>query len=63
MPTRAIERLAEAIGYPENQDYGPSCIGEPVDKDGQLDYEGFSVFTFVHNGVETITDVLRDDEF
>ncbi len=58
-----VEELYEAIGSPENQDYGPSCVGDPGDEDGQLDYEGFSVFTLVHNGVETIVDVLRDDEF
>ena len=58
-----VEELYEAIGWPEFQDYGPSCLGEPGSEDGQLDYEGFSVFTLVENGVETIVDVLRDDEF
>lgn len=58
-----VEELYKAIGYPEFQDYGPSCLGGPGAEDGQLDYEGFSVFTLVENGVETITDVLRDDEF
>ena len=57
------EELYKAIGYPESQDYGPSCLGEPGSEDGQLDYEGFSVFTLVQDGVETIVDVLRDDEF
>ena len=62
---KTVEELYEAIGYPETSDYGPSCIGEPGDKDGQLDYEGFSVFTLVKakTGEETIVDVLRDDEF
>ena len=58
-----VEELYKAIGYPESQDYGPSCLGEPGSEDGQLDYEGFSVFTLVQDGVETIVDVLRDDEF
>lgn len=59
----SVEELYDAIGYPEYQDYGPSCLGEPGSEDGQLDYEGFSVFTLVQDGVETIVDVLRDDEF
>ena len=58
-----VEELYKEIGYPEYQDYGPSCLGEPGSEDGQLDYEGFSVFTLVQDGVETIVDVLRDDEF
>ena len=62
---KSVEELYAAIGYPETSDYGPSCIGDPGDKDGQLDYEGFSVFTLVKagSGQETIVDVLRDDEF
>lgn len=58
-----VEELYEAIGYPEFQDYGPSCLGGPGSEDGQLDYEGFSVFTLVEDGVETIVDVLKDGEF
>ena len=54
--------LYEAIGYPEYQDYGPSCL-EPGAEDGQLDYAGFSVFTLVQDQVETITEVLKDGEF
>ena len=61
---KSVEELYAAIGYPVTSDYGPSCIGDPGDKDGQLDYEGFSVFTLLKaNGGETIVDVLRDDEF
>ncbi len=61
---KSVEELYAAIGYPETSDYGPSCIGDPGDKDGQLDYKGFSVFTLLKaNGGETIVDVLRDDEF
>lgn len=57
-----VEELYKAIGNPEYQDYGPSCLGD-YDSDGQLDYEGFSVFTVVKGEVETVYDVLRDDEF
>ena len=57
-----VEELYEAIGYPEYQDYGPSCL-EPGAEDGQLDYVGFSVFTLVQDQVETITEVLKDGEF
>ena len=57
-----VEQLYEAIGYPEYQDYGPSCL-EPGAEDGQLDYVGFSVFTLVQDQVETITEVLKDGEF
>ena len=58
-----VEELYKAIGYPEFQDYGPSCLGKPGSEDGQLEYEGFSVFTLVEDGVETIVEVLKDDEF
>ncbi len=58
-----VEELYDAIGWPEYSDYGPSCLGEPGSEDGQLDYDGFSVFTLVENGVETIVDVLKDGEF
>ena len=57
-----VEELYEAVGYPEYQDYGPSCL-EPGAEDGQLDYVGFSVFTLVQDQVETITEVLKDGEF
>ncbi len=57
-----VEELYKAIGYPEFQDYGPSCL-EPGTEEGQLDYKGFSVFTRIKDGVETITDVLKDGEF
>ncbi len=57
-----VEELYDAIGYPEYQDYGPSCL-EPGAEDGQLDYVGFSVFTLVQDQVETITEVLKDGEF
>ena len=59
---KVVEELYEAIGYPEYQDYGPSCL-EPGAEDGQLDYVGFSVFTLVQDQVETITEVLKDGEF
>ena len=57
-----VEELYKEIGYPKYQDYGPSCLGD-YDSDGQLDYEGFSVFTVVKGEIETVYDVLRDDEF
>ena len=48
--------LYEALGEPISAEYSLSCNG-PGD-DGLLTYEGFIVFTYRENGVETVFDVL-----
>ncbi len=50
--TRPVEELYAAIGEPDSADYGPSCLGPG--EDGELIYEGFTVYTYRENGVETV---------
>ena len=50
-----IEDLIAVIGEPEYSDYAPSCLGEG--EDGMLYYDGFVVYTYRENGVETVYDV------
>ena len=48
-----VEDLYAAIGYPISvEDYVPSCLGPG--EDGELHYDGFTVYTSRENGVETI---------
>ena len=44
--------LFAAIGMPDSSDYAPSCLGPG--EDGNLYYDGFTVYTYRENGVETI---------
>ena len=44
--------LFQAVGEPEESDYAPSCLGPG--EDGNLYYEGFTVYTYRENGVEKI---------
>ena len=44
--------LFAAIGAPPESDYAPSCLGPG--EDGNLYYEGFTVYTYRENGVEQI---------
>ena len=47
--------LAEALGEPLDKQYEASCSG-PGD-DGIWSYDGFTVFTYLENGTETVVDV------
>ena len=49
---KTAEELIAAIGAPESSDYAPSCLGPG--EDGNLYYEGFTVYTYRENGVDTI---------
>ena len=49
---KTTAELFEAIGAPQESDYASSCLG-PGD-DGNLYYDGFTVYTYRENGVETI---------
>lgn len=48
-----VEDLIARIGEPLSADYAPSCLGEG--EDGNLYYDGFIVYTYLENGVETVT--------
>lgn len=47
-----ISALYDAIGYPESSDYAPSCLGDG--EDGNLYYEGFTVYTYREGDSETV---------
>ena len=49
---KTTPELFAAIGNPDSSDYAPSCLGPG--EDGNLYYEGFTVYTYRENGVEKI---------
>lgn len=51
----SVETLYETIGEPEDSSYASSCTGPG--EDGELYYDGFTVYTYRENGTETVTDV------
>ena len=51
-----ISALTAAIGEPDDSSYASSCLGPG--EDGELYYDGFTVYTYRENGVETIYVVL-----
>ncbi|MDY4104291.1 MAG: hypothetical protein SOY37_01800 [Oscillospiraceae bacterium] len=51
-----VSALYAAIGYPTGSSYASSCLGDG--EDGELYYDGFTVYTYRENGVETISVVL-----
>lgn len=53
---KSVEELIAAIGEPSGSDYAPSCLGDG--EDGELFYDGFSVYTYREGDVETVQDVL-----
>ncbi len=44
--------LEGALGSPVSKEYSPSCMGEG--EDGMWIYDGFTVYTYRENGVETV---------
>ena len=50
-----VEDLIAKIGEPDSRDYAPSCFGDG--EDGNLYYEGFTVYTYRENGEEVVRDV------
>jgi len=47
-----VEELYELIGEPESSDYATSCLGEG--EDGNLYYDGFTVYTYREGDEETV---------
>ena len=54
---KTVEELIALIGEPESSDYAPSCLNPGVGEDGNLYYEGFTVYTYKADGVEEVVDV------
>ena len=56
MKGQPVEDLIELLGEPLSRDYSSSCLVEGG-QDGQLVYDGFTVYTLVRaDGTETIYD-------
>lgn len=53
---QSLSSLTAAIGQPNGSDYAPSCLGSG--EDGELFYNGFTVYTYREGGVETVKDVI-----
>ena len=53
---KSLSSLIAAIGQPNGSDYAPSCLGDG--EDGELFYDGFTVYTYRVNGTETVQDVV-----
>lgn len=52
-----VGTLYEAIGEPVDFSYASSCMGRG--EDGELYYDGFTVCTYLEDGVETVVDVYK----
>lgn len=53
-----VDDLIDALGEPASTTYVSSCLGDG--EDGQLEYEGFTVYTYRDaDGKEAIQDVLE----
>lgn len=50
-----VQDLIDELGEPLERSYAPSCLGDG--EDGELRYEGFSVYTYREGERETVTDV------
>ena len=49
-----VQDLIRALGEPAERSYAPSCVGKG--EDGELQYEGFTVYTYREGDRETVTD-------
>ena len=49
---QSASSLISALGQPGSTDYASSCLGEG--EDGELRYDGFTVYTYRENGTETV---------
>lgn len=49
---KPVEELIAAVGEPESSDYAPSCLGDG--EDGNLYYDGFTVYTYKDDSGEIV---------
>ena len=49
-----VQDLIDELGEPAERSYAPSCVGKG--EDGELQYEGFTVYTYREGDRETVTD-------
>lgn len=52
---KSVEELFELIGEPISADYAPSCLNPGVGEDGNLEYDGFIVYTYREGDTETVS--------
>ena len=57
---RPMEELVAAIGEPLSSVYGPSCLIQGA-QDGQLQYDGFWIYSLKDGEMETVKDVLEGE--
>lgn len=57
---RPLEELIAAIGEPLSSVYGPSCLVQGA-QDGQLQYDGFWIYSLKDGEMETVKDVLEGE--
>lgn len=55
MVGKDVSELIEAIGEPISRDYAPSCLGSG--EDGELVYDGFTVYTYREGDAERVEEV------
>ena len=53
---RSVSSLISAIGEPKGRDYAPSCLGDG--EDGELFYDGFTVYTYRSSEGEIVQDII-----
>lgn len=53
---KSASSMKAAIGNPNSSSYSPSCMGEG--EDGELVYNGFTVYTYRENGSEKVVEVV-----
>ena len=51
---KTVDELFALIGEPINADYAPSCLNPGVGEDGNLEYDGFIVYTYREGDTETV---------
>lgn len=55
---QSVDTLYNKIGKPQSSDYAPSCLDpDGGAEDGELVYDGFTVYTYRKDGTETVVDV------
>ena len=52
---KPVDDLIAVFGEPKSREYVPSCLRSG--EDGELEYDGFTVYTFREGNAETVTGV------
>ena len=56
---RPVQELFAVVGEPNAADYAPSCLGPG--EDGELCYDGFTVYTYREGDKEVVEDVYVEN--